>query len=187
MGGHKGTLRAIAWLCPIVLVGLMARAAQQAGEAPKPVAKADDVKSIDAILSALYGTISGPAGQQRDWDRFRSLFVPGARLIPIAAGREGGARARVMDVEAFIAAADANTKKAGFYEREIARRTDAFGDMAHVFSTYESRRAEGEEPFARGINSIQLLKDGDRWWVVTIYWDAERPGRPIPAEYLPKR
>jgi hypothetical protein len=81
----------------------------------------------------------------------------------------------------------ANVEKAGFYESEIARRTEVFGNIAHVFSTYESRRAKADAPFARGINSIQLLKDGDRWWIVTIFWDAEQPNKPIPPEYLPAK
>jgi hypothetical protein len=53
-----------------------------------------------------------------------------------------------------------------------------------VFSTYESRHALADaKPFERGINSFQLLYDGQRWWVVTIYWQGERPGLPIPPQY----
>lgn len=154
-------------------------------DAPKPpAARPDDVQSIDAILGALYDVISGPAGQKRDWDRMRSLFVPGARLIPTSVSGDG-ATARVLDVDGYIQRASGAFEHDGFYEREIARRTDQFGNIAHVFSTYESRRGPNDAtPFARGINSIQLLKDGHRWWVVTIYWDAERPGNPIPTEYL---
>lgn len=142
-----------------------------------------DVGSVDAILAALYDVISGPAGE-RDWDRFRSLFVPGARLIP-SVPDSAGASVRVMSVEDYVERAGAFFKTNGFFEREVARRTEAFGNIAHAFSTYESRTAESDpDPFQRGINSIQLLKDGDRWWVVTIYWDAERADNPIPAEYL---
>jgi hypothetical protein len=158
-------------------------------DAPKaPGAQPADVKSIDAIIASLYDVISGPAGQKRDWDRMRSLFVPGARLIPTAAGPRDGAIARVQDVDAYIQRASAVFERDGFFEREIARKTDTFGRITHVFSTYESRHnASDPGPFARGINSIQLLKDGDRWWVVTIYWDAERADNPIPAQYLPSR
>jgi len=112
-------------------------------EAPKAAvaARADDVKSIDAIVAAVYDVISG-AVLERD----------------------------------------------GFFEREIARRMETFGNIAHVFSTYESKHAAGDPaPFARGINSIQLLKDGGRWWIVTIYWDSEKAGNPIPSEYLLKK
>jgi len=55
--------------------------------------------------------------------------------------------------------------------------------MAQVFSTYESRHEKDGAPFARGINSIQLLWDGGRWWVATILWDSERPDNPILPQY----
>lgn len=155
-------------------------------DATPPAAKPDDVKSMDAVIGAAYDSISGPAGQKRDWDRFRSLFVPGARLIP-AVATNGGATARVFSVEDYIQRSTPGLER-GFFEHEIARKTDAFGNIAQVFSTYESRHAAADAaPFARGINSFQLLKDGDRWWIVTIYWDSERPGNPIPAQYLPKK
>jgi hypothetical protein len=76
----------------------------------------------------------------------------------------------------------------GFFEREIGRTTEQFGSITHVFSAYDSRnRAEDPAPFARGINSIQLLNDGTRWWVVSIFWDSERPGQAIPPKYLERR
>lgn len=147
----------------------------------------DDLTTIDGIIAALYDSISGPAEEKRDIVRFRSLFIEGARLIPVRPSPEGGATAEVLDVDEFFRIASENFKVAGFFEREIARRTEAFGCVTHVFSTYESRRAEGDaEPFARGINSIQLLKDGSRFRVVTIFWDFERPDNPIPPEYLPR-
>jgi hypothetical protein len=159
-----------------------------AQEAPKPAAaRPDDVKSAEAIVAAVYDVISGPAGQKRDWDRMRSLFVPGARLIPAVPKEGGGATARVLDVDGYIQRSGPVLERDGFFEREIARRTEAFGNIAHVFSTYESKHTKADpKPFARGINSMQLLKDGDRWWIVTIFWDSERASSPIPSEYLPK-
>jgi hypothetical protein len=162
---------------------------------PKPAAtvaaKPEDVRSIDAILRALYGTISGPPGR-RDMDRLRSLFHPGARLIPCRGARDneekGTSAMRVLSVEEFITAIEPRVKVEGFFEQEVAQRIERFGSVAHVFSTYESRHAENDpQPFTRGINSIQLFFDGKRWWVVTIFWDSERPGQQIPAEYLPKQ
>jgi hypothetical protein len=153
----------------------------------QPTAHAGDVSSIDAIVAALYDVISGPAGHPRDWDRMRALFVPGGRLIPSVAGERGGATARVLDVDGYIDRVRASFERTGFFEHEIARKTEAFGNIAHLFSTYESRRTPTDAaPFARGINSIQLLKDGDRWWIVTVFWDAERPGNALPPQYLPK-
>ncbi|HEX6940421.1 MAG TPA: hypothetical protein VF158_13485 [Longimicrobiales bacterium] len=170
-----------------ILLAVAARPApaQQPAEAPPPADPAD-VASIDAIIAALYDVISGPAGEERDWDRFRSLFVPGARLIPVAVPRGGGpARAVVGSVEDYIARSGPILVERGFFEREIARSTERFGHIAHAFSTYASYwKRDDAEPFARGINSIQLMYDGTRWWIVTVYWDSERPGQPIPAEYL---
>lgn len=144
-----------------------------------------DVASIDAIVAALYDVISGPAGEKRDWDRFHSLFVPGARLIPSGPRREGGFGHRVQTPADYQNVSGKILEERGFFEREIGRRTDRFGNIAHVFSAYDSRWKESDpEPFARGINSIQLFWDGTRWWVVSVYWTGETPESPIPAEYL---
>jgi hypothetical protein len=167
------------WAAVVAVVAVGTAASQSA-----PVAKLADVESMDAIVASLYDVISGPAGQPRNWDRMRSLFVPGARLIPTSASGTG-ASARVLDVDAYVERVKPAFERDGFYEREIARKVDQFGNIAQLFSTYESRRKpEDPTPFARGINSIQLLRDGNRWWIVTVYWDAERPGNPIPSQYL---
>jgi hypothetical protein len=161
-----------------------AAAGGQAAPAPEP--RKEDVASMDAILAALYDVISGPAGQARDWNRFRSLFVPGARLIPTGRTPEGVARISVTDPDGYITRSG-NALAQGFFEKEVARKVDRFGGIAHVFSTYEARRkADDTQLLARGINSIQLFDDGKRWWIVSIYWQAERPDSQIPAEYLPK-
>ena len=153
----------------------------------RPAAKPADVASPDAIIKAVYDVISGAAGQKRDWDRMRSLFVPNARLMP-AVARPGGAGTGVivLSVDDYIRGAGTQLETNGFFEREIKRVTETYGAVTHVFSTYESRRkTEDEKPFARGINSFQLLKDGDRWWIVSIYWQGENATTPIPAKYLP--
>jgi hypothetical protein len=145
-----------------------------------------DVASIESIIAALYEVISGPAGQDRDWARFRSLFTAGARLIVAAPSQDGRVPSRNMTVEEYVSSADPFLKRDGFWEREIAHRVERYGNVAHVFSTYESRvKSADSPPFSRGINSIQLVTNGERWWVVTIFWDFERPGNPIPREYLP--
>lgn len=147
--------------------------------------RAPDTASVEAAVAALYDIISGPAGQARDWDRFRNLFAPGARLVPAAPRPDGGAPAALTPDE-YVQRASARFVEAGFFEREIARRVERFGAIAHVFSTYEARRrADDPAPMARGINSIQLLQHGGRWWIVTVMWDQERPDNTLPAAYLP--
>jgi len=156
-----------------------------------PSADPADVASIDAIIRAAYDVISGPGGKKRDWDRERSLYIPGARLIPTAMKAGDDAKnnlelaPQVLDVDAFIARVEPFFEKSGFYEKEIARRTEQFGRIAHVWSTYESRhQPDDPEPFMRGINSIQLFNDGKRWWIVSIYWQHESAQDPIPDGYL---
>jgi len=160
----------------------------------KSEANPSDVSSIDAIVTAAYDSISGPAGEKRNWDRERSLYYPGARLIPTArpvtsdewqVTSENKIAPQILDIEGFIARVEPFFKENGFYEKEIARRTEQFGQIAHVWSTYESRHnADDPEPFIRGINSIQLFHDGSRWWIVTIYWQQESLVDPIPAKYV---
>lgn len=148
----------------------------------------DDVSSIDGIINAAYNVISGPAGRPRDWARERALFLPGARLIPTAAkagDNESALAPQLLDVEAYIARVEPLFREHGFYEKEVARRTEQFGRIAHVWSTYESRhRKDDHEPFMRGINSFQLFHDGSRWWIVNIYWQHESAAHLIPDKYL---
>jgi len=162
--------------------------APQAGAAAATAARPEDVASLDAILAALYDVISGPAAAKRDWDRFQSLFVQDARLIPIGRRQGSPPQARILTPEDYVARAAPVFEQNGFFEREVARTVETFGALTHVFSTYESRHARDEEkPFARGINSIQLLNDGTRWWIVTVCWQAETPDTPLPDKYLPRK
>jgi hypothetical protein len=147
-----------------------------------PWAFASDSDSIDSAVRACYDVISGPAGT-RDWARFHSLFAAGARLIPVRAATQGSSPV-VMTPADYEKRAGANFEKTAFYESEVAHRVESFGDIAHVFSTYESRRAPGEKPFARGINSFQLVNTSAGWKIMTILWDSEREGNPLPANYL---
>jgi hypothetical protein len=114
-----------------------------------------DVESVDAIVAAVYDVISGPAGEARDWDRWRSLYVPEARLIPVGVNREGVTGYQVMTPDEYVDMAGESLERSGFFET-----------------------------VARGINSFQLMNDGTRWWVLTVFWTSERPDLPIPEKYL---
>lgn len=153
-----------------------------------PKANPADVQSPDSIVAALYDVISGGVDQARDWNRFRSLFVPDARLIPTrhsaAEVSVSGADVQIYSPDQYIERSSPALAK-GFFEHGIHNTTESFGGLTHVFSTYESRHTKDGAPFARGINSIQLLNDGHRYWVVTIFWDQESPTNPLPAKYLP--
>lgn len=173
---------------PLVLALACAHDTEQAAPAspPPPPARAADVASADAIVAAAYDVISGAQGTKRDWNRFRSLFVPAARFIPAEPNEKGsGYSLHAYSTEEFVTLASAAFEKQGFYEKGVASRTERYGSIAQVFTTYETRHSPNEAPFARGINSFQLFFDGTRWWVVTIFWQAETADTPIPAEFLP--
>ena len=183
MRGVVATVLALA-----TLGGALPLAAQTAPPHPVvsgvPAADSADVRTIDGIIAALYDVISGPAGEARNWNRMRSLFIPDGRLIPTGP-RGGGATAlRLMSVNDYVATSGPYLERVGFTERELSRETEVYGHIAHVFSTYEGRM-ETEPTVLRGINSIQLMNDGTRWWILSVYWEAETPENPLPAKYLP--
>lgn len=167
---------------------VLALATPLAAQSPSPAPRPADVATIDGIITALYASISGGAGVERQWDRFRSLMAPGARLIPTGMRRDSTSVMRVQTPEEYITRNDSALKAGGFFETEIARKMDRYGNIVQLFSTYESRRTERDPaPFARGINSIQLHNDGKRWWIVSIFWEGESAMHPLPAEYLPRK
>jgi hypothetical protein len=147
-----------------------------------PLACPADTDSIESTVKAVYEAISGPAGP-RDWVRFRSLFADGGRLIAIRVTPNGPAPS-IMTPDDYIQRSSPNMEKNGFFEGAVSQRIETFGNIAHVFSTYESRRGPGEKPYARGINSFQLVRQSGVWKVMTILWDSEREGSPIPERYL---
>ncbi|QGZ39733.1 hypothetical protein IP92_02035 [Pseudoduganella flava] len=147
--------------------------------------KPADVATVDGVIAALYDTISGPAGKPRDWERLRGLFRSDGRMIVHGQNKEGVFNTRVLTVDDYIARVTPLFEKEGFFESELTRKSEQFGQIAHVFSTYESRHAQAEaRPFQRGINSIQLIKDGQRWWVQSLVWQAETDRNPLPQRYL---
>lgn len=144
-----------------------------------------DVSSMDAIVCALYASISGPKGAPRDFDRLRTLVVPEARFIPTGRTADGSARYRNLSVEEYIALAGPGLMANGFYESEIGRTTTSFGSVWHLMSAYDSRYTlEDEKPFQRGVNSIQLFNGGTRWYIASIMWDSERADQMIPPALL---
>ena len=151
-----------------------------------------DVDSVDHLIASLYDVISGPAGKPRDWDRFRSLFLPDGRLGVIRPDTPASAEQPVRKSDAvlltpdmYVERDDPYFKTHGFFERSIANRVDEFGNLVHVWSTYESRHAaEDATPFTRGINSIQIVHAQGRFWIASIMWDDERSGLTLPEKYL---
>jgi hypothetical protein len=153
-------------------------------DVPTTEPRAADVGNLDGLIAAYYDVISGPSGQPRQWSRDRSLYIPEIRFVAMSGAKDGRPAARTMTHQQFVDSSNADLL-AGFYEKEIHRITQRFGNIAHVFSTYESRlKAEGPV-IARGINSIEAFWDGKRWWIASAIWDEERPDNPLPKQYLP--
>ncbi|MGA2370147.1 MAG: hypothetical protein ACLPPV_22730 [Candidatus Korobacteraceae bacterium] len=193
----------------IFLAGLVLNAgAQQSAPAPAPAppplvgtltAHPDwpaakntrDVDTVDHLVASLYDVISGPAGK-RDWDRFRSLFLPDGRIgvvVPeMPATKDAPARkadAVFLTPDMYAQRDDSYFKTHGFFERSIANRVEEFGNLVHVWSTYESRNAQNDsQPFTRGINSIQIVQARGRFWIASVLFDDERPGLTLPEKYL---
>ncbi|MFT3744161.1 MAG: nuclear transport factor 2 family protein [Pyrinomonadaceae bacterium] len=152
------------------------------------VAKIDadpkDVSTVDGIIRAFYETISGPKGTPRQWSRDRTLYMPEMRFVSMSEA-DGKIRAGVMNHLQYVNNTNASLVKNGFTEREINRVVRRFGNIAHIFSTYEYTNDDKTDK-GRGVNSIELYWDGSRWWISAASWDDERPNNPIPKEFLPK-
>jgi len=185
----RGSLRISFAVAAVAAASALAEGRQ--GKAPSHVKvlpaspRAEDVGSIDGMIRAYYAVITGPAGQPREWSRDRTLYIPDLRFVAIDVDPQGHPVPRVMSHQQFVDASNASMVEKGFDEREIHRVTQRFGNIAHVFSTYETREKPDGPVLARGINSIELFYDGKRWWIASAIWDEERPGSPIPKEYSP--
>lgn len=179
-------MRILAFCAALALTPLapVATLAQTPAAAPQPpVAAPEDVASLDAILAALYDVISGPAGP-RDWDRFQSLFQPGAVMGSAGRAPDGAFRARLTTTADYATRNGDYFMTHAFHEREIGRRVSRFGPVVQVMSAYETRETPDGPATQRGVNSITLFDDGRRLWITSITWAGETPDTPIPSELL---
>jgi hypothetical protein len=178
-------LRRRAVRCVRAVAGVAAVLVARSLVAQAPTARPEDVTTVDGIIAAFYDVISGPAGTPRQWQRDSTLYISGVRFVSMSV-RQGRPVARVSDHGQYIANVNDALVRNGFVERELNRVTRRFGNIAHVFSTYEYRASENGPVQGRGVNSIQLFWDGTRWWIANATWDEERPDNPIPPELLPR-
>jgi hypothetical protein len=175
-------LAVVAW-CALSCAAQISNTPAPASTTSSTAVRPGDVDTVDHIIAAVYDVISGPAGP-RDWNRFKGLFYTGARLIPSRKDPTGKISATGLTPDEYAQRGSDYFSKEGFFENQVASRIETWDHIAHAWSTYESRHAKGEAPFARGINSFQLINDGSRWWVLTIYWEGEDPAHPLPEKYL---
>lgn len=149
----------------------------------QPKDYSSDVASIEAIGKAYYEIVSGPIGQARDFDRLRNLFHPNAVLNYSYWSEEGQVNKLMpMDIEGYIGKLDYLDKK-GFYEQELFVSNESYGSITQSISTYkfwmEDKTAEG-----RGFTSYQYFYDGERYWIMSMFWMMESDKYPIPKEFL---
>jgi enterochelin esterase-like enzyme len=140
-----------------------------------------DVETLDGIINAYYEVVSGPEGP-RQVARDKSLHHPDAHVMIAGEDQDGKARLTSITLDEYhknYASTDA------FFEREIHRETQTFGHITHVWSTYEYTFEPDGPVQGRGINSIQLYDDGERWWILGWIYDSERNNNPLPAKFLP--
>jgi hypothetical protein len=155
-----------------------------------PSARAEDVGTIEGVMTALYATVTKDPGQNFDWPRLRTLFLPEAIMVPsVAQVRQGRA---VHTPESFITWIDGSwagiapnsPQDQGFFERQVGLTTHTYGDVAIAFSVYEKGYKKTNQVIGRGINALQLVKRNNRWFIVGIAWDEENTAGPVPAEFL---
>jgi hypothetical protein len=172
----------------VLLALVLSAIVSVSGVAQETRAEADpqDVSTLDAIIRAYYEVVSGPAGESPDRARDRTLHLPDALVGVPGSGEAGEPKLVTMTLDEYHDRFG-GPRSEGFFEVEIHRVVQRFGNIAHVMSTYASSTTPDGEPFTRGINSIQLTWDGSRWWIVSWIFDSERPDHPIPDEFLPGR
>jgi hypothetical protein len=142
-------LRTLAVALAVLLAGC--------ASAPPPVS-ADDA-DVEATVLAAYNVVSGPAGR-RDWDRFKELFTERAQIVVAGAA---------MTPDEFSKSVNGDLQTTGLFEHPVHTRVDRAGDVAQVWTEYESRHASTDaQPFARGVRGFQLIRAGGRWRIAGI-------------------
>lgn len=151
----------------------------------EPVDYSNNVASVNSVIKTFYREISGEKDEKRDWKLFKFLFHPDAKLITAGKNDERQFQVNYMGTGDYIKSSEKWMVANGFVEKEISSTSEIFGRMAHVFSTYEAFNSRhDEDPILRGIYSFQLLNDGERWWILNLYWTQETWLYPIPEKYL---
>lgn len=165
---------------PLLAISCSTVLASAPNSAPAP-----DPTTIDGIITAVYDIISGGIGEARDWETFRTLYYPDAKVTHTQWDNGTSARAFPGNLQEWIDAVG-YTKVRGFRETEIGRQVVEYGTIAHVFSTYEYSSDDGTME-GRGINSFQLYYDGERYWIMSVMWSPEDDTHPIPDRFLDPR
>jgi len=153
-----------------------ARAADRAARANEH----DETPAADSVVKAIDETLSGRAGEARNWSRFRSLMAPGARFVTESVAADGAVRREALGVEDLITSNENAFATQGFFEHRVITHDEVWAHLAVIVTAFEIRYASGEAPFARGIKHFELTSDGKRWFVESIVWEGETTASPLP-------
>ncbi|MDO6758960.1 hypothetical protein Q4566_02010 [Tamlana sp. 2_MG-2023] len=144
--------------------------------------------TLDSTIKTYYKVVSAKKDTVRNWKQFKHLFKKDAKLIPSGKDKMGVYHVSYLSPDDYKKKSGDWFKANGFIQKEVHRKTEIFGNMAQVFSTFEAYHdLSDEEPFLRGINSFQLLYDEERWWIINIFWTHETYRHLIPKDYLPRK
>lgn len=144
----------------------------------------DNLSTLDGIIKAYYDVVTVKKGGKISYARDSSLHWPNVNVGFTGKSKDGKPTFRYISLKEYHRLSDAGLERNGFDEHEISRKTEKFGSIYHVWSTYESRNIAGGPIIERGINSIELYFDGTRFWILGWFFDGERKDNPIPKEYL---
>lgn len=160
---------------------------EKAQEKAQEPAKMTDHDSLDTLVVALYDVISGPKGQKRDWKRFESLFMEGAKLQAMTLGRDGKRRFVSMAPADYVKRSGQWAEGNGLYEKETHRNQVLYGHIAHLFSSYELRVGSADKKAdMTGINSIQCCQVDGKWRILSLLWEDSQSAGPIPDRFRAK-
>jgi hypothetical protein len=163
----------------LILILIMTTQNSKAQELTKNYPLEKDVLTIDGIIKAFYEVVSGEAGEKRQWERDLSIHNPNA-IYSYLDNINGELKQVTISLKDFHKETDAMVMEQAFYESEINREVRIFGNIAHVWSTYETRLIKNGPVARRGINSIQLFFENGKWSIVSLIFERER------AEKIPK-
>lgn len=139
----------------------------------------DDVKTIDAIINAYYGVISGSSDDPWQFERDKYLHASNAVITRL----DSSGKAEIHSLEAEYIPMGLNPRES-FYEVELKRTVSHYGNMAQVWSAFEVRTDANTPGDVRGLNSIQLHFENNRWYIDNWTVQMEEDGNNLVADFL---
>lgn len=143
----------------------------------------DETAAVEATIHAVYDVISGPVGEERDFERMRALYMDGAAMGAVGPGPDGQGRGRVITLDDYIERSGPWLVENGFVE--VPTRTDisVWGEIATARSAYEGTNSATGETFLIGVNFITLFKIEGEWKIASILWRTETDDWPVEAAF----